>query len=39
MKLISWTVNEKEKMKKLVEMGVDGIITDYPNRAVEWMKN
>ena len=30
-KLIPWTVNEPEMMKKLVELGVDGIITDYPN--------
>lgn len=27
-----WTVNEKESLKKFVDWGVDGIITDYPNR-------
>ena len=32
-KVVPWTVNERERMEKLVEMGVDGIITDYPNRA------
>lgn len=32
MKVIPWTVNEKSEMKKLIEMGVDGIITDYPDR-------
>ncbi|WP_033411021.1 glycerophosphodiester phosphodiesterase [Segetibacter koreensis] len=31
MKVIPWTVNEVSKMKELKEMGVDGIITDYPN--------
>lgn len=31
MKLIPWTVNTKEEIEKLKEMGVDGIITDYPN--------
>ena len=31
MKFVPWTVNDKEKMKSLIEMGVDGIITDYPN--------
>jgi glycerophosphoryl diester phosphodiesterase len=31
MKLIPWTVNDKEKMKTLIADGVDGIITDYPN--------
>lgn len=33
MKIIPWTVNEKADMEKLVEKGVNGIITDYPNRA------
>ena len=32
MKVIPWTVNETTEMEKLVKMGVDGIITDYPNR-------
>lgn len=32
MKVIPWTVNETEEMEQLLEMGVDGIITDYPNR-------
>ncbi|MFK7807753.1 MAG: glycerophosphodiester phosphodiesterase family protein [Saprospiraceae bacterium] len=32
MRVIPWTVNETLKMKQLVEQGVDGIITDYPNR-------
>jgi len=32
MKVIPWTVNETEEMKELIEMGVDGLITDYPNR-------
>ncbi len=30
-KIIPWTVNEKKKIKALIRMGVDGIITDYPN--------
>lgn len=33
MKVIPWTVNEADKMQKLKEWGVDGIITDYPDRA------
>lgn len=32
MKVIPWTVNEVSDMKALISMGVDGIITDYPNR-------
>lgn len=31
-KIIPWTVNEPEDMKRFIEMGVDGLITDYPNR-------
>jgi glycerophosphoryl diester phosphodiesterase len=31
MKLIPWTVNEQDDMRRLKEMGVDGIITDYVN--------
>ncbi len=33
-----WTVNDKEEMEKLVTMGVDGIITNYPDRLVEVLK-
>jgi glycerophosphoryl diester phosphodiesterase len=31
MKVIPWTVNDVLTMRNLIEMGVDGIITDYPN--------
>lgn len=31
MKIIPWTVNTLEEMKKMKALGVDGIITDYPN--------
>ena len=30
-KVIAWTVNDTKKISELKEMGVDGIITDYPN--------
>ncbi len=30
-KIIPWTVNELSAIKRLKAMGVDGIITDYPN--------
>ncbi len=32
MKLIPWTVNEVKDMRKMIHVGVDGIITDYPDR-------
>ncbi len=31
MKLVPWTVNDLKSMRRLVRLGVDGIITDYPN--------
>lgn len=31
MALIPWTVNDTTAMKALIALGVDGIITDYPN--------
>lgn len=33
-----WTVNDSEHMKILVKAGVDGIITNYPDVAVEIIK-
>ncbi len=30
-KLIPWTVNDPEKIKELKKMGVDGIISDFPD--------
>ncbi|WP_407521965.1 glycerophosphodiester phosphodiesterase family protein [Lacibacter sp. MH-610] len=30
-KVIPWTVNKKEEIERLKKMGVDGIITDYPD--------
>jgi glycerophosphoryl diester phosphodiesterase len=31
MKLVPWTVNNIDDIRRLKEMGVDGIITDYPD--------
>lgn len=34
-----WTVNDPTQMRDLAKMGVDGIITDYPNVAIEALKH
>ena len=31
-KVIPWTVNEPKDLQRIKDMGVDGIITDYPDR-------
>jgi glycerophosphoryl diester phosphodiesterase len=33
--VLPWTVNETADMQKLIDMGVDGIISDYPDRLRE----
>lgn len=35
MQVIPWTVDDKPTMRKLMDDGVDGLITDYPNRLRE----
>lgn len=37
-KVIPWTVNDVKSMKRLRRWGIDGIITDYPNRIAEAVK-
>lgn len=32
LKVVPWTVNNPAEMEKLVDWGVDGLITDYPDR-------
>lgn len=34
-KIQVWTINEKEEMKKLYKMGVDGVMTDDPRLLLE----
>jgi glycerophosphoryl diester phosphodiesterase len=33
-KVIPWTVNQRDDMVRLKDLGIDGLITDYPNRAI-----
>jgi glycerophosphoryl diester phosphodiesterase len=33
LKVVAWTVNKPAEMRALIEKGVDGIISDYPDRV------
>ena len=37
-KYFAWTVNDEETVQKLLGLGVDGIITDYPARIIKQVK-
>jgi glycerophosphoryl diester phosphodiesterase len=37
LQVIPWTVNQKPQMQRLIDWGVDGIISDYPDRLREVM--
>jgi glycerophosphoryl diester phosphodiesterase len=37
LKVLPWTVNERGDMRTLIDLGVDGIISDYPDRLREVM--
>ncbi len=38
-KLITWTVNEVDDIKRLINMGVETLITDYPDKAINYIQN
>ncbi|MEM7802224.1 MAG: glycerophosphodiester phosphodiesterase family protein, partial [Chloroflexota bacterium] len=34
-----WTINEPHEMQQLIEIGVDGIFTDYPSRLLQLLSD
>lgn len=34
LQVVAWTINEVDQMRRLIGTGVDGIITDYPDRLL-----
>ena len=39
LKVHVWTINSVDDMQKLMQLGVDGIMTDYPQRLLEVIIN
>jgi glycerophosphoryl diester phosphodiesterase len=38
LQVVAWTINEVEQMRAMIAAGVDGIITDYPERLIELLR-
>jgi glycerophosphoryl diester phosphodiesterase len=39
LKVHVWTINEIVDMQRLIELKVDGIMTDYPDRLLELLSS
>lgn len=37
--VIPWTANTEKQWQRMLELGVDGIITDYPDRLISFLKS
>ncbi|PSQ61256.1 MAG: glycerophosphodiester phosphodiesterase [Bacteroidetes bacterium QH_10_64_19] len=35
LRVVPWTVNDRREMQRLIRLGVDGLITDYPDVGME----
>lgn len=38
-RVVPWTANEEKEWARLIEIGVDGIITDYPEECIAYLKS
>ncbi len=38
LRVLAWTVDERSEMNRLIDLGVDGLITDYPDRLARLLE-
>jgi glycerophosphoryl diester phosphodiesterase len=38
LKVLAWTVNDRESMGQMLDLGVDGLVTDRPDIAIDLLK-
>jgi glycerophosphoryl diester phosphodiesterase len=39
LQVVAWTINEVDQMRRLIAAGVDGIITDFPDRLLNVLRD
>jgi glycerophosphoryl diester phosphodiesterase len=39
LQVVAWTINEPDQMRRLIAEGVDGMITDYPDRLLSVLRD
>jgi glycerophosphoryl diester phosphodiesterase len=39
LKVLAWTVNDRETMQSMLDLGVDGLVTDRPDIAIELLRD
>ena len=38
LKVLAWTVNDRQSMGQMLDLGVDGLVTDRPDIAADLLK-
>jgi glycerophosphoryl diester phosphodiesterase len=33
-----WTINDLDEIERLLDLGVDGIVTDHPGKMFDWLR-
>jgi glycerophosphoryl diester phosphodiesterase len=39
LKVLAWTINDRQTMQAMLDMGVDGLVTDRPDIAIELLRD